>query len=151
MQDLLIRHTIDVMHCEKNLCENIMRTILGEADYPRGRRDMEEMGIRPELWLRLREGTEDEYAMPHATYVMKNEEKRAFLEFMKSVRTPTDYSSAIHSRVEDGRMRFLKSHDYHVLMQQVSILFQKKLSRVCWLTHVPIIHLVVIVSLLNPI
>ena len=52
VQDLLIRHTLDVMHCEKNLCENIIKTLFGETDYPRGRLDLKDMGIRPDLWLR---------------------------------------------------------------------------------------------------
>lgn len=109
------------MHCEKNLCENILKTILGEADHARGRRDLEELGIRPELWLTLREGTVDEYTMPHAPNVLTPDEKKRFIDVLKSLRTPTDYASAIHNRIEDGRMRHLKSHDYHVLMQQVSI------------------------------
>ena len=45
MQHLKIRHVLDVMHCEKNLYENILRTLLGETDYFRGREDMQEMGI----------------------------------------------------------------------------------------------------------
>jgi hypothetical protein len=44
------------MHCEKNLCKNIVRTIIGETYHSRGRKDMEEMGIREELWLRLHRG-----------------------------------------------------------------------------------------------
>jgi hypothetical protein len=51
VQDLLICHLLDVMHCEKNLCKNIVRTIYGEKDYPRSRMDMMDMGIRQELHL----------------------------------------------------------------------------------------------------
>jgi hypothetical protein len=51
VQHLKIQHVLDVMHCEKNLCENILRTLMGEMDYCREREDMQEMGIRKELWL----------------------------------------------------------------------------------------------------
>lgn len=54
---------------------------------------MEELGIRPELWLRLCEGTVDEYIIPHATYAMMLKEKKVFMEFMTSLPTPMDYTS----------------------------------------------------------
>lgn len=108
------------MHYEKNLCENILKTILGEMDFPRASRDFEDMGIRPELWLRAHSGSDDEVFVPDATYFMNKEEKRIFVDFMKSLRTPTNYASAIHALVEDAKFRLLKSHHLHLLMQQVS-------------------------------
>jgi hypothetical protein len=54
VQDLKIQHVIDVMHCEKNFCKNLLKPIFGdkEKDYFRNRQDLEEMNIRPELWLK---------------------------------------------------------------------------------------------------
>ena len=52
MQRLRIRHVLDVMHCEKNICENILKYLLGERDKPHVRNDMEERGIRSHLHLR---------------------------------------------------------------------------------------------------
>ena len=47
---LLIRHNLDVMHIEKNICESILGTLLqleGKSkDSERARLDMEDMGIR---------------------------------------------------------------------------------------------------------
>lgn len=119
MQDLLIRHTLDVMHCEKNLCENIVKTLLGETDFPRGRQDYKDMGVRPDLWLRRTHGTDGRLFMPHAPYVLSPQAKADMLAVIASTRVPTNYSSAIHKRVSDGRLRLLKSHDFHILMQQV--------------------------------
>jgi len=39
------------MHCEKNLCENLMRTLLGEMDGVKSREDMRVKGIRSYLHL----------------------------------------------------------------------------------------------------
>ena len=50
MQDLPLRHMLDLMHCEKNVCENILKTIMGEKDTAAVRLDMQQMGIRPQLW-----------------------------------------------------------------------------------------------------
>ena len=32
LQDLPVRHLLDVMHCEKIVCDNILKTIMGEKD-----------------------------------------------------------------------------------------------------------------------
>jgi hypothetical protein len=39
LQYLRIRHVIDVMHCEKNFCENLLKTLFrdDEKDYARRR------------------------------------------------------------------------------------------------------------------
>lgn len=62
MQDLLIKNTPDPMHCERNLFENILRTILGEANFSQGKRNMEEMGIKSKLWLKLCKGTVNDFS-----------------------------------------------------------------------------------------
>jgi tRNA(Ile)-lysidine synthase TilS/MesJ len=46
LQRLRIRHVLDVMHCEKNICENILKYLLGEKDKPPVRNDMQDKGIR---------------------------------------------------------------------------------------------------------
>jgi hypothetical protein len=42
-----VRHTLDVMHCEENICENMLKVIFEEKDYVAIQKYMEEMGIRP--------------------------------------------------------------------------------------------------------
>jgi hypothetical protein len=49
LHDLLIRHTLDVMHCEKNLIEHVMNIMFGEEDTVAIRKDMEGMNIRSNL------------------------------------------------------------------------------------------------------
>jgi hypothetical protein len=49
----MIRHIFKVMHCEKNLAINIMKTILGEKDIKKVCQDLESLGIRSALWLEL--------------------------------------------------------------------------------------------------
>jgi hypothetical protein len=107
------------MHCEKNLCKNIVKHFWGEKDYPRGRIDFEEMKIRKELWLRPC-GDGQNYWMPHALYTLKKDEKKEVLENIQHLRLPSNYAGPIHKRVQDGRLWYLKSHDFHILMQQVS-------------------------------
>jgi hypothetical protein len=107
------------MHCEKNLCKNIIRTLMGENDFPRSREDMQDMGIREELWLQPAVDNPGYLKKPHPTYVLTPGKREKFLEIIRKLRTPTEYAGNVHSHVSDGKLRFMKSHDYHVLMQQV--------------------------------
>lgn len=49
-----MHHVLDVMHCEKNLFENFLRTTMGEKDMPDVRADMQVRGMRPHLHLEAR-------------------------------------------------------------------------------------------------
>jgi hypothetical protein len=54
-KDLDIRHLIDVIHIEKNVCESLLGTLLNTdgktRDHGHARADLKKIGIRPELWL----------------------------------------------------------------------------------------------------
>jgi hypothetical protein len=45
-QLLLILYLLDAMHCEKNLSENMTKTVLGMKDSFGSRQDMENLKIR---------------------------------------------------------------------------------------------------------
>jgi hypothetical protein len=38
---------LDVMHCEKNVCENMLKTIFGERDIMVVIKDIQEVSIQP--------------------------------------------------------------------------------------------------------
>jgi hypothetical protein len=58
--------------------------------------------------------------MPHAPYVLRDAEKAVFLHLISTVKTPTGHNTAnIGRQVSTGKLSGLKSHDYHVLMQQL--------------------------------
>lgn len=107
------------MHCEKNLCENILKTLLGLNDSPGSRVDVEDLQIRNEIWLQPRRRQQEEYYMPAAPYVLQANERREFVDIISNIRTPTNYVGSIHKRLKDGKLQYMKTHDYHVLMQQV--------------------------------
>ena len=57
--------------------------------------------------------------LPVAPYVLSKEEQLKFLDIIRSLKTPTNYVGQIAKCIaEDGDLRGLKSHDYHVLMQE---------------------------------
>jgi len=107
------------MHTKKNVCENILKTLLGEKDKPATRADMQSRGIRQHLWLQPVPNNPNRFFMPDAPYVLSRTDRSTFLENLGRIRTPTGYTSNLGNRIEDGKIRGLKSHDYHVLMQQL--------------------------------
>ena len=53
--DNLLHHNLDVMHIEKNLCDNVVSTLLNDSsnkckDNLKARKDLQLWGIRPYLW-----------------------------------------------------------------------------------------------------
>jgi hypothetical protein len=48
---------------------------MDETDHCRGREDMQEMGIREELWLQPSTDKPGEFSKPHPTYVLTPAER----------------------------------------------------------------------------
>ncbi|XP_062010496.1 uncharacterized protein LOC133726869 [Rosa rugosa] len=98
---LPVRHCLDVMHIEKNVCDSLIGTLLNipgkTKDGVKTQLDLVEMGIRLGLRPDL-EGPKERLPM-----------------------VPEDYSSNISNLVsmDDLRLGGLKSYDCHALMQQL--------------------------------
>jgi hypothetical protein len=119
---LKLRHNLDVMHIEKNICESILGTLLGipgkSKDSVNARLDMEDMGIRKSLHLK-RDG--DSYNAPPAPYTMDKKQKLAFYDFIRSVKFPDGYASNLATCITtDGcNLQGLKTHDCHIILQRI--------------------------------
>ncbi|GJV69345.1 hypothetical protein Tco_1484854 [Tanacetum coccineum] len=83
------------------------------------RKDLEEMGIRHDLHLINRPNGKP--YLPPACYTMSPVEKSNFLQLLKDLKVPDGYSSNILRGVslKDHKISNLKSHDGHILMQDV--------------------------------
>ncbi|WMV31114.1 hypothetical protein MTR67_024499 [Solanum verrucosum] len=121
-KSLLLRHNLDVMHIEKNICDNIMGTIMNvkgkTKDTINTRLDLEEMNIRPELHP-IQRGEKVE--VPTACYTLSPEDKHKLCLFLKNLKVPDGFSSNISQSVnlKDHKISGLKSHDCHVLLQHI--------------------------------
>jgi hypothetical protein len=71
---LKVRHNLDVMHIEQNICESLMATLLNvprkTKDTIKARLDLKDLGIKKELQFRE---TGDSCQMPHARYTLSKE------------------------------------------------------------------------------
>jgi hypothetical protein len=81
--------------------------------------DAEELGIRKEISLQPPRRQQEGYYMTHAPYVFRPNERAEFVGIVSNIRTPTNYVGSIHKRLADGKLQYMKTHEYHVLMQHV--------------------------------
>jgi hypothetical protein len=121
------------MHCEKNFYENMLKTTLSAKDNYGNRQDMEQRRTREELWLRPSQNQWDIFHMPLAPYVLKPNEKVIVMDIVKKLKTPSNYVGAIHKCLANGKLRYMKSHDFHVLMHQVGIYSACSCYALSWL------------------
>ncbi|KAL6321680.1 hypothetical protein AAG906_031189 [Vitis piasezkii] len=119
---LHVRHNLDVMHIEKNVCESIIGTLLNipgkTKDGLNSRLDLVEMGLRCELGPRFES---NRTYLPPACYTLSKAEKKVFCQTLSQLKVPEGYCSNMRNLVsmEDLKLYGLKSHDYHALMQQL--------------------------------
>ena len=82
------------------------------------RQDLVEMDMRVQLHLRF-DGKK--ICLPLACHTLSKKQKMSFCQCLRRVKVPQGYSSNIKSLVSinDLKLVGLKSHDRHVLMQQL--------------------------------
>ncbi|KAK9936382.1 hypothetical protein M0R45_013227 [Rubus argutus] len=120
-EELPLRHNLDVMHIEKNVCESIIGTILHSGkskDGVNARKDLQDMQIRKDLHPELRG---NRTYLPPAPWTFSRSEKKKFCKRLYDFKGPDGYCSNIGKCIslEECKIIGLKSHDYHVLMQQL--------------------------------
>ena len=127
---LALRHCIDVMHTEKNVFENLFYTVLDTSgktkDNDKSRKDLEEMNIRRELWLRPNN------SKPKAPFCLTKQQVENICKWLSALKLPDGYASNISrcTKVEQLKITGFKSHDCHVFMQKlIPIAFREVLPR----------------------
>ncbi|KAL4038655.1 hypothetical protein IC575_002278 [Cucumis melo] len=124
-KDLHVRHCLDVMHIEKNICMNILGTLLDipgkSKDVLNAKRDLVDLKLRPEL---APISSEKKILITLACYTFTKEEKRCVLKTLSKIKVPKGYSSNIRNLVsmKDLKLNSLKSHYCHVLIQQLFLI-----------------------------
>ncbi|XP_074352343.1 uncharacterized protein LOC141691506 [Apium graveolens] len=114
-----VRHCLDVMHIEKNVCDNLLGTLLNmrkSKDSEAARRDMIDMGVRHDLAPQV--GEKKTY-LPPSPFTLSKVEKKKMLNSFLSMKLPSGHGSNIKNCVSmsDLKIYGLKSHDCHILLQ----------------------------------
>lgn len=116
-----VRHNIDVMHVEKNVSDAILSVLMQSAkskDGLKARKDLEDMGIRGNLHIQMRG---KKTYLPPANCWLSKEEKRRFCKRLSLFKGPDGYCENIANcvSVDPPIIGGLKSHDHHVLLQNL--------------------------------
>ncbi|XP_060202488.1 uncharacterized protein LOC132630922 [Lycium barbarum] len=127
----LIHHFLDMMHVEKNVCDNMLFTVLGDKkrskDNLQARKDLQAMRIKEKL-----HPYPNSSKFPPSCFTMKKEQKYIFLKVLKNVVFPDNYASNISRCVDLKKRKIsnLKSHDSHILMEHLfPISFKRSLPK----------------------
>ncbi|XP_026459726.1 uncharacterized protein LOC113360430 [Papaver somniferum] len=105
---------------EENVGQSLVGTLLHNGNTKDGlnaRKDLVRLGLKSELHPK----TDDKGTiLPAACYTLTTEEKDIFLETLFELRVPEGYCSDFSTLVnlKERKLIGLKSHDYHMLMQQ---------------------------------
>ncbi|RDX63443.1 hypothetical protein CR513_58127, partial [Mucuna pruriens] len=121
-KSLYVRHFLDTMHIEKNICDSVIDMLL---NVPRKSKDginvrlgMVSIGIKGELGM-IKNG-KCTY-LPPTTHTLSRKEKEVFCKFLTKVKVLEGYSSNIRSLIfmKDLKLKGLNSHACHVLMEHL--------------------------------
>ncbi|KAL0549884.1 hypothetical protein IC582_014376 [Cucumis melo] len=92
-KELPIRHNLDVMHVEKNVCESIIGTLLDingkSKDGVNARKDLQLLKIRPDLYPQDCGGRT---YLPPAPHTLSKSEKKIFCSRLYKLKLPDGYS-----------------------------------------------------------
>ena len=119
---MLVRHNLDVMHIEKNICESLLGTLLelqGKCkDSEKAQLDMQHLGIRPDQHPVLEKA---KYTLPPALYSLGKDDKEILCKFLHGVKFPDGYAANIRRCVDVNgcKLSGLKTHDLHVILQKL--------------------------------
>ncbi|CAM8921952.1 unnamed protein product [Rhodiola kirilowii] len=122
-------YSLDVMHIEKNVFDNIIGTILGlqgkTKDDVKAREGLEKQGIRKELWLKGKGSTSRKDKVSQAPFTVLPDERAEIFEFLRDARYPNGYAGSLKNKInlEDKKFNGLKTHDCHVMMQRLLPVF----------------------------
>ncbi|XP_074369114.1 uncharacterized protein LOC141709517 [Apium graveolens] len=119
---LPVRHVLDVMHIEKNICEALLGTLLNIPRKTKDREsvhlDMADMGIRMELRPKT-PGKKEK--VPLASWNLSNAEKKVVCSSFLQMKLPDGFCSNIKNLVNMEKLRLggMKSHDCHTILHHL--------------------------------
>jgi Domain of unknown function (DUF4218)/Transposase family tnp2 len=119
--ELLIRHLLDPMHIEGNVGKALIKAFYGEKD-TNFREACEDLEMHPDVWITTDPITGLEHR-PSAPWVLSVGQRREFRNRIGEMRFPTGYGANLRKAfgMEDNHKwpRYLKTHDYHRLLQHI--------------------------------
>jgi hypothetical protein len=122
--DLLLSHSIDVMHTEKNVAEALWATLMDipekTKDKPKARVDLATPCDRPNLHMMPpRDGKP--WKSLKADYVLEKKQRTEVIEWMQTLSFPDGFAANLRrgANPSTGRVLGMKSYDFHIWIEQL--------------------------------
>jgi hypothetical protein len=118
----MVHHAIDVMNVKKNVCEELVGTLL---DIPsktkntlKAQMDLEEMKLRKDLHHKTFENGSKK--LPTTCCTLSKQEKMSLCNCLHGIKVPTGYSDNVSGMVnmKTLKVHFKTSHDCHIFIGQ---------------------------------
>ena len=122
MQKLLVRHILDLMHIEKNVCESIFGTLMDIKDKSKDGKtscdDLQQLGIMKSLWPKQKG---KKMFLPPAPHTLSKKEKEILCRVLFMLKVLDGYSSKPRNNVSMKYLKIhsMKTHDCDVLVKQI--------------------------------
>jgi len=113
-----VRHILDLMHIEKNVCESIFGNLLDIKDKSKDGKNsldnLQQLGIRKSLWP---EQKGKKIFLPPAPHTLSKKEKDILCRVLFMLKVPDGYNSNLRNNVsmKDLKLHSMKARDFHVL------------------------------------
>ncbi|XP_057247163.1 uncharacterized protein LOC130589685 [Beta vulgaris subsp. vulgaris] len=134
-KDISCRHNLDVMHIEKNLCDNLLGTLLDikgkTKDHAKGRFDLMDLGFKEELHRQLADDGKHVF-FKKGSFSMSPQEKDIFCRALKEAKLPYGCASNIARCVRSSERKVVgyKSHDAHIILHYLlQVVVRKSLPK----------------------
>ncbi|CAM8922407.1 unnamed protein product [Rhodiola kirilowii] len=126
-----LRHpySLDVMHIEKNVFDNIIGTVLGidgkMKDTLKAREGLKQRGVRENLWEKEPGPSSKKTKVSQAPYTMLPDSRKEIFEWIREAKYPDGYARSLKNKISvtDKKFNGLKTHDCHVMMQRLLPVF----------------------------
>jgi hypothetical protein len=118
----MVRHVINVMHVEKNVCKKLVGTLLDipskTKDTLNAQMDLEEMKLKKNVHHEIVENGSKK--LPTGCYTLSKQEKMSLCNCLHGIKVLTGYSHIVSGMVNMKILKvcFKKSHDCHILIGQ---------------------------------
>jgi len=97
------------MHIEKNICESLIKFIIGAKYTIKVWHDMEVCDIREHLWLKQNPRRPRKIFKPIASYVLLPKELKTFISRLKSLKMPSKYRGSIRRHIMEKKLGSMKA------------------------------------------
>jgi hypothetical protein len=129
---LILMHNIEVMHQERNVSESILSICMAFMDETKDnnktRNDLTQFCNRPSLELKSSSGKS------RAPFCLKPKKRKEAIIWLQNLKFPNGYAAGFRRVVnlESRKLSEVKSHNYHIFMERLLVIFRGYLNDDVW-------------------